>query len=233
MEESELIDKFLKDELNQESLVLVTDRMNSDKAFKAKTELRKIIIQSIHLAYEDKLRVQLKDLNRRMDRKQIFIRRPFMIAAILIFLATISIGVWFYFNRIESKIAKYDLYESGIPNKMGEESNARFVEAMNLLKSKDYAKALKEFEELKDKKSDTIFYFLGVCAFKVGNTDEAINYFKQVDRNSKYYAKATYRLGIAYWKSNQIDLAIPFFMQVTQDSTEYGANARKILTEEF
>lgn len=232
MEESDLIDSYLKGELDADSIVAIELRINSDPSFKAKVELRKMLINAIHLAYHDELKGKLKELDRKIDRKSNQIITRYMIAASLALVLVASIGIYIYVNNSKSKFSKYDIYENGIPNTMGSSDDLEFTSAMNYFKAGQYPEALKLFEGIAQ--SDTVIYYSGVSAYRIGYLDKAIQYFKKIEEGSEYFTKANYRLGLTYWKENQIDLAIPVLMKVTQDtSSEYGENAKKILFKEF
>ncbi len=232
MRESDLIDRYLKGELDGETITAIESKIDSNPSFKAKVELRRLLIRSIHLAYEDELKDKLKDLDRKIDRNSNPIKISYMVAASLAFVMVTALGVYLYQANNKSKFEKYDVYENGIPNTMGTSNDLTFTVAMNYFKSKEYPEALKLFQGIIQ--SDTVLYYSGVSAYRIGNLDRAIHCFQSIEEGSEYFTKAAYRLGLTYWKENQIDLAIPVLIKVTQDtSSEYGTNAKLILTKEF
>jgi tetratricopeptide (TPR) repeat protein len=232
MEESDMIDSYLKGERNEESLAAIELKINSDPSFKAKVELRKKVIKAIHLAYEHELKVKLKELDRSMDEKANYFKTRYMIAASLALVLVTSFGIYIYLNNSKAKFEKYDIYEVGIPNTMGASEDRAFDVGMNHFKSSQYSEALRSFEGLNQ--SDTVLYYSGVAAYRIGSLDKAMQYFQKIEEGSEYFTKANYRIGLAYWKENQINLAIPVLLKVTQDtSSEYGTNAKIILTKEF
>lgn len=233
MEESELVDSYLKGNLGEDDMIALETRILNDPAFKNKVELRKLLIESIHSAYHDELKVKLKDLDRKIDKNYSVIKIRYMIAASIAFLLTTSFGIWTYLNhQSKVKFEKYDLYENGIPNVMGASDDLTLVDAMNYFKASDYLKALQYFEAISP--SDTIAYYSGISAFRLGDNEKAIKYFQSIQQGSEYFTKANYRLGLALWKDSRVDQAIPVLMKAAQDSSsEYGANAKVILTEEF
>jgi tetratricopeptide (TPR) repeat protein len=232
MEESDLIDSYLKGELDADAIVAIELRINSDPSFKAKVELRKMLINAIHSAYHDELKGKLKELDRKIDGKSNHIITRYMIAASLALVLVTSFGIYMYINNSKAKFEKYDVYEVGIPNTMSTSGDLAFSVAMNHFKSSQYLEALKSFDGLPQ--SDTVLYYSGVSAYRIGYFNKAMKYFQTIEEGSEYFTKANYRLGLTYWKENQIDLAIPVLMKVTQDTTsEYSINAQEILTKEF
>jgi hypothetical protein len=232
MEESEMIDSYLKGELEGEVMAAIESRINSDPSFRAKVELRRRLIDSIHSAYQDELKGKLKDLDRKIDRRAKLINTRYMIAASLAFIMVAVLGVYLYRNNSKYKFDKYDIFENGIPNTMGASDNSTFTTAMNYFKATQYSEALQLFEGITQ--TDTVNYYSGVSAYRIGNLNRAVQYFQRIEEGSEYFTKANYRLGLTYWKENHIDLAIPVLMKVTQDtSSEYSKNAKQILSKEF
>jgi tetratricopeptide (TPR) repeat protein len=232
MEESDLIDSYLKGELDGEIITAIESKIALDHSFKVEVELRKRLMTAIHSAYQDELKGKLKELDRKIDGKSKQIKVRYMIAASLAFVMVTVLGVYLYQTNSKSKFEKYDVYENGIPNTMGTSNDLTFTVAMNYFKSSQYPEALKLFQGMVQ--SDTVLYYSGVSAYRIGNLDRAIHCFQSIEEGSEYFTKAAYRLGLTYWKENQIDLAIPVLIKVTQDtSNEYGKNAKDILSKEF
>ncbi|MBS1542040.1 MAG: tetratricopeptide repeat protein [Bacteroidetes bacterium] len=232
MEESDRIDSYLRGELDQESLTEFESRMASEPSFRAKVELRRLLIQSIHSAYEDNLRSKLKEFDQKMDRVTKRIKTRYMIAASLALMVATVFGVYLYQYGNKAKFEKYDVYENGIPNTMGSSDDTKFAEAMNHFKVSQYSDALGLFERISQ--SDTVLYYSGVSAYRTGDLSKAIRCFQSIEQGSEYYRKANYRLGLTYWRNNQIDLAIPVLMKASQDTAnDYSENAKEILSKEF
>lgn len=228
MEESELIDGYVKGELDGKSLDSVEARMITDPSFKSNVALRKLLIDSIHAAYGDELKEKLKDLDWKMDRKKI--KSRYMIAASLAFVVVVSLGTYLFLNNKIFKFDSYDIYENGIPNQMGVVDNHQLTDVMNAFKSRDYSEALQLFTSMAQ--TDTVLYYSGISAYRIGDLNKAVSCFKNIEQGSVYYVRANYRLGLALWRQNKIDQAIPVLMNVTKDSSsEYSIKARKLLIE--
>ena len=232
MEESELIDSYLKGELNEESLMLFESRLQRDSSFKGKVELRRLIIDSINIAYQEELKDKLKAFDKTINKKSRQLFSPMAMAASIVFFMVTVTGIYLFLNRSTSRLNSYDLYDSGIPNQMGASENIELSNAMNFFKAREYAEALEGFNKLNP--TDTVLYYAGICSFRLGQPDKAIKLFKEIDKESEYFLKAKYRMGLSLWNKNETDKALPIFIELASDTTnEYGKNAKKILIEGF
>jgi len=110
-------------------------------------------------------------------------------------------------------------------------TNKNFRIAMELLKKKEYNKALIFFQkaekELKDQPK--IMNNIGVCYSNLKNYSEAVNYYqKAILLDSKYFA-SMYNLSIAYYYLEQYDSALNSINQAIQLSPKTDTSKEKLI----
>jgi len=110
-------------------------------------------------------------------------------------------------------------------------TNKNFRIAMELLKKKEYNKALIFFQkaekELKDQPK--IMNNIGVCYSNLKNYSEAINYYqKAIQLDSKYFA-SIYNLSIAHYYLEQYDAALNSINQAIQLSPKTDSSKEKLI----
>ncbi len=242
MEESEMIDKYLRGELNKEELQEFEARLEKEAELQRAVELRRLIIGVISSHYEDELKMKLKTADSKMSSKKSLKSYAMVIATVIIILS-VGIGLFISLRTKDSIIAKYDIPEIGLPNSMGKptvkESNSLYRimlnEGMNHFKEENYIKASHTFDKLyATVPSDTIAYYAGICHFRTGSNDKAISYFEKIinDHESHYQIQAEYRLGLCYWKKGNLKMAINLFSNVNKDSvSDYAKNSKQILLD--
>lgn len=198
MDESELIDKFLRGELTEEENQDFLKEIEANAELKKKLSLRKIVMEAIGLAYADKLKNSLVEFDKLLNRKRRFEFSWKMAAVFAVFIVTVSIV---YFNVKNTNPYDFDVAEPGLPNEMGISKNLEFTRAMNDYKAGDLKLAAPVLNYLltQNPKNDTLLYFSGICEFRNHNTAEAIRNWNQINSQSVFSNKVEYRLAIAYW----------------------------------
>jgi tetratricopeptide (TPR) repeat protein len=240
MEESELIDRYLRRELNEMELQEFEARLAIDAELRKAVELRRLIIGVISSSYEDELKMKLRLVDSKITSKK-QIKFYTMAIATLVIILSLGIGLFVSKRSKDSKIAKYDIPEIGLPNLMGKseisESNSLYRlmlnEGMNYFKKEDYKRASKTFDELyANVKNDTVAYYAGISHFRDGSNEKAIFYFERIakDIDSPYKTRAEYRLGLSYWKAGNLKKAIEHLSNVKKDSvSDYSNYSKQIL----
>lgn len=198
MEESELIDQFLKNELTAKEAEAVNIRIQYDAEFQKKIALRKLVMAGISEAYAEELKIKLKKVDRSLEKKNRF-QFSWKIAAV--FAGVVLVGSVLFFLNQKPNPYDFDLVEIGIPNTMGRTQNIVFLNAMNDFKKGEYISSGEVFSALQRKqpKNDTLLYFSGLCDFRTKQTRSAIVKFNSMMPSSEYYDKARYHLALCYW----------------------------------
>jgi len=200
MEESEIIDKYLRGELDAEQSEKFETNLKSNATLQKKVTLRKLIIAGISQSYTEELKSKLADFDRSLENKKRFEFNWKMAAVFAVLVISASI---FYLLIQKSSPYDYDIVELGLPNSMGANDNIDLSNAMNTFKTGDYEAASQIFEELLAHKpsSDTLLYFSGLADFRTKQTKAAIQKWGQIEATSKFFSKTNYRLAIAYWSN--------------------------------
>lgn len=229
MEESEIIDKYLRGELDTEQLESFSKSLELDITLQKKVTLRKLIIAGISQSYTEELKSKLADFDRSLENKKRFEFSWKMAAVFSVLVISASI---FYLLIQKPSPYDYDIVELGLPNSMGANDNIDLNNAMNIFKTGDYAPSSQAFEKLlaNNPKNDTLLYFSGLCDFRNKNSKIAIRKWNQIESESIFFAKTEYRLAIAYWSIGDEKKAIELLQRIkSQESISLNEEAQKAL----
>lgn len=229
MEESELIDKFLRGELDTEQGENITKQIRANNELKRKVALRKLVIEGISLAYTEKLKQDLVEFDKRLDGRKRF-QFSWKIAAVFTFLITAS-SITYFVTRPTDPY-NFDIAEPGIPNSMGAANDIEFINAMNEFKAGDYVTSGQVFQNLlaSDHTNDTLLYFSGLCDLRNREVKPAIKKFQLINVQSAFSTKATFRLAIAYWADGNTKRAIELLEKIKSDKNNpFSEQAEKAL----
>lgn len=229
MEESELIDKFLRGELDEEQSENFSKLIQANNELRRKVALRKLVVEGISLAYAEKLKQDLVEFDKTLDGKKRF-QFSWKMAAVFAFLITAS-SIAYFVTRTTDPY-NFDIAEPGIPNSMGTENDIEFINGMNEFKAGDYATSGQVFENLllANPANDTLLYFSGLCDLRNREVKPAIKKFSQVNGQSEFSNKVTYRLAIAYWADGNNKKAIELLEKIKADKNNpFSEQAEKAL----
>ncbi|MBX2944727.1 MAG: hypothetical protein KF725_02740 [Cyclobacteriaceae bacterium] len=229
MEESELIDKYLRGELDEQEQMDFTKQIQLDDTLKRRIALRRLIIEGVGLAYTDKLKQDLSAFDKSLDGKSRF-KFSWKMAAVFAFL--ITAGAALYISVQKPNPLDFDIAEPGLPNVMGLTNDITFNNAMNIFKTGDFDTAGKQFNALLDvnHRNDTLLYFSGLCDFRTMRMELARHKWIQIDDASEFSTKAAYRLALTYWVQGDGEKAKELFRKVTaSESGELRTESKKAL----
>lgn len=198
MEESEIIDKYLRGELNAEQLDKFLKNLQSDGSLQKKITLRKLIVAGISQSYAEDLKSKLAEFDRSLENKKRF---QFSWKMAAVFAVLIISGSIFYLAIEQPKPYDFDIVEPGLPNAMGANNMIELNNAMSAFKAADYKASGEVFEQLltDNPKNDTLLYFAGLCDFRNKKNELAIQKWNEIEASSTFFVKTEYRLAIAYW----------------------------------
>ncbi|MDL5513029.1 tetratricopeptide repeat protein [Arenibacter sp. M-2] len=120
----------------------------------------------------------------------------------------ISSVIWFFNKQSpnEKLFQSYYSVDPGLPTVMGTNDNYDFYEAMVDYKQRNYDVAINKWERLllTNQDSDTLNYFLGSAYLAKGNTNKAIDFFKNTLNSevSVFSKEAHYYLALVHLKNN-------------------------------
>jgi TolA-binding protein len=198
MNEDELIDAYLKNQLDQSQQLDFEMQLESNEALQKKLALRKLIKEGIGQAYAEELKDKLAAFDKSLDGKKRF-QFSWKMAAVVVLLVTASAAIYL-FNQNPNPYY-FDLPESGLPITMGANQDIMFNNAMSTFKMGDFETSGKTFNDLlkTSPQSDTLLYFSGLCDFKSKHSQDAIQKWNLISAESIFFEKAQFRLAIAYW----------------------------------
>lgn len=229
MVESEIIDKYLRGELDTEQLESFSKSLESDITLQKKVALRKLIIAGISQSYTEELKSKLAAFDRSLETKKRF-HFSWEMAAVFAFLI-VSASI-FYLSIQKSNPYDFDIVEPGLPNAMGINNAIELTNAMNIFKAGDYEASGLVFKTLLsgNPKNDTLLYFSGLCDFRNRRSEAAIREWNQVESESAFFEKAEYRLAIAYWSVGDEKKAIELLQRIkNEDNNTLNEQAKKAL----
>lgn len=229
MEESELVDKYLRGELSVKQQEDFIKQIQVDDNLKKRISLRRLIIEGISHAYTDKLKQELMDFDKSLDGKTRF-RFSWKMAAVFVFLILASSIT--YLSIKPTNPYDFDITEPGLPNSMGTANNIKFNNAMNNFKQGDYLTSGQVFNLMLFTKpsNDTLLYFSGLCDFRNHQIKQAVQKLSKVNAESVFYEKAVYALALAYWANNDSVNAIELLNKIKSDkSNSFQQQAEKAL----
>jgi tetratricopeptide (TPR) repeat protein len=216
MEESEIIDKYLRGELNAEQLDKFLKNLQSDGDLQKKITLRKLIVAGISQSYAEDLKSKLAEFDRSLENKKRF---QFSWKTAAVFAVLIISGSIFYLAIQKPNPYDFDMVEPGLPNAMGANNMIALNNAMSAFKTADYKSSGKAFEILLSNKpkNDTLLYFSGLCDFRNKKNELAIQKWNHIKASSTFFSKTQYRLAIAYWSIGEEKKAVELLEKIVKE----------------
>jgi len=216
MDESELIDAFLRGELEEARHQEFIKQLDANTELKRKVLLRKLVIEGIGQAYTEKLKLDLKEFDKSLDGKSRF-QFSWKIAAVFAFFVMAGSVVYMSLNKTSP--TDFDIADTGLPNEMGMSTNLEFTKAMNSFKAGDLKLAGTSFNALLNQNpaNDTLLYYSGICAFQTNDNEQAIRNWNEISLASSFKDKAEYRLAIAYWTIGDAEKAKVILKKVSEN----------------
>jgi hypothetical protein len=236
MEESELIDKYLRGELDHQRSESFSAQLRSNAELQRKVSLRKLVIEGVSQSYAEELKSRLAEFDRSLENKGGLKPAWKMVAA---FAILIVMGSVLYFYELRKSAYDFDIPESGIPNVMGTGHNVEINNAMSVFKAGDSEAAGRIFGELlsNDPKNDTLLYFSGLCDFRTKQPVPAIQKWSKIGNGSIFFTKTQYRLAIAYWATKEKNKAVGLLQKITKEENsllrQQAENALSALNQEI
>lgn len=220
MEESEIIDKYLRGELNAIELEKFLKILDSDVTLQRKVTLRRLIVAGISHSYTEDLKFKLAEFDRSLESKKRF-QFSWKMAAVFVIL--IISGSIFYLAIQKSNPYDFDIVEPGLPNAMGANNIIELNNAMSTFKTGDYGAAGQAFEKLliDNPKNDTLLYFVGLCDFRTKKNELAIQKWNQIETSSIFFTKTEYRLAIAYWSIGEEKKAVELLQKIRKEGDTF------------
>jgi TolA-binding protein len=229
MTEDELIDSYLKNDLDVDQQSDFEKQLHTNEDLRKKLALRKLIKEGIGQGYAEKLKEKLVAFDKTLEGKKRF-QFSWKMAAVFGLMITASAAIYLFTQKPDPY--DFDIPESGLPITMGTTQNIAFNNAMSAFKMGDYETSGKAFSALltSQPENDTILYFSGLCDFKLKQNTHAIEKWKMIGKQSAFSEKAEYRLAIAYWIAEDKTKAAQILNQISSSSSsEFQKEAKQAL----
>jgi tetratricopeptide (TPR) repeat protein len=221
-EEFEAIEQYILQQMPAEEKNAFTKRLATDQELQHKFDTVRLLLVGVQEAsIKNRMEVFHTDLlssgknTIRLSGKMASIKKRWLVAASIIFIATL--GSLFYFNqetREEKIFAAYYQPDPGLISAMSATENYLFDRAMIDYKTGKYDAALKTWESMLVSKpgNDTLNYFIGSAYLAKEKNELALAHFQKVILNpdSYFLNDAYWYIGLVLLKENKIREAISF-----------------------
>ena len=219
MSEDELIDSYLKNQLDFEQRSDFEKQLHTKEDLRKKLALRKLIKEGIGQVYAEELKDKLVAFDKTLEGKKRFQFSWKMAAAFAIIMSAASIV---FITIQKPNPYDFDIVEIGLPNAMGVTDEIALNNVMSIFKAEDYVVSGNGFSDLltNNPKNDTLLYFSGLCDFRNRQAEKAIATWNQIDAESMFFEKTQYRLAIAWWAEKNKVKAIELLKRIEKSENK-------------
>lgn len=204
-EHIELFEAYCNGSMAEREVLEFEARLVYDNEFSEEFEFYKQLETGIQQHFRNELKSKFSEIDKKLDKQPLQknnFRKVIVwgssIAAIFL------IGIFIYRSSVTdyNQLAQeYWPYEAGLPVKMS--TKGKYDDAMNAFKLENWNEAENLLKQIK---SDTADYFLGVISYEKKDYRQASNYFGQIENNSSYYDEAQFRLALSTIMSGNITI---------------------------
>ncbi|WP_339903931.1 CDC27 family protein [uncultured Cyclobacterium sp.] len=221
--QQEEFERILLDQMDSKEIEAFNNKINGDPVLKKQFDEFK----DLFLAIEEEGLRNLMDIFHDNPKGESDAKKHkfywYQIAASIVLL--LSFGIWFFNKQSpnEKLFQSYFTVDPGLPTVMGTNDNYAFYEAMVDYKQGNYDLAINKWEKLlpTDQNSDTLNYFLGSAYLAKGNSNKAIDFFKNtLNADGSVFSKdAHYYLALGLLKNNNTEEAIKHLKMVADEKS--------------
>ena len=250
----ELIDRYLKGELEGEELRAFEGRVGSDAAFAKQVEERKDALSVLAAAGREALRERFRALHREMEDEQTndhedeeqtndqhTTNNPgrgriwWALAAVILLLIVPTL---LYFSG--SNPAPQELYASYFqPGKdrnfdVGRSvANAQYAQGIEAFNANDFTNALPNFQDLSNQYPDSLIFqlFSGACHLGLTQPTQARQALTPIAEQpgNNYHPAANWYIGLSHLQEDEPEKARPYFEKLENKESIYTEQARELL----
>lgn len=234
MEESDIIDRYLRSQMTPAERSDFEQRILSDDVTRRQVAVRRLIVTAIEESYCAHLKGKLREADASLRKRTINSFQYILgIAAALTAIGIVAAVYLTYSDKASPH--DFDFFEAGFPNTMDDRdpSEKHLGEAMNYFKQKNYVAAdsiLTKFLA-QHPANDTALYHAGVSRFRLNNSAGSLERLSRIAPESQFYFQAQHRRGLAFWLMGEEDQAIQCFQDLlsTHASEDLKLQASKAL----
>lgn len=237
-----LIEKYLRNELDQNQVNEVDHRRSTDTAFNELYETELNIYNKIKLEGNQELKHFLTDIESTIKTPTVKSKPTNIIRIAIILAAAVSIiSSAFLFFSSQKKYSAQSLYVeyfSKYPSDLAtiERSSSTktttLQEAIIAYQQENFTKADRLLSEVYDaEKNDQISFYKAICQLEMGNTQSAISTLAQLSKkeNYKYEDGVRWYLALAYLKSENTEKAKVHLQKIIDTDQTYQRTATKAI----
>lgn len=223
-QQSENIEKYLLGTLSSESKIAFERQLEEDADLREKLASTKLVIEATK---SRGLELELKEIHKELYHEKPVSKRLYWTLGIA---ASIILILTFFFILSNSGNEKnlFQQYFSPFPDYItSRESKAdgSWEKGMQFYTNRDYTKAIDHFKKSNipnEHEADLLFY-KGVSYLAVGNSQEAMNTFSELEiKSDKYKEQIKWYVALAYLSSNEKSSAILALKTINKGEYEYG-----------
>lgn len=246
----EEIEKYLKNEMNEDERVFFESCVKTDTVLKKELEEHAAIYASFDKIREEEMKANFMRIDRDDDlehsegksvaleteltkRRSVKLPTYFKWAASIAVIAAASWLLFFLNNHTPSEL--FTEYYTTYPNtvspvsRSGKESIADYWQ---FYETGQYENAYSAFKIVvdADPENEEIRFYLGICALETGRNNEAANNFSAVAKNAEatFFEQAQWYLGLTYLKMDDGDTARKVFQTIASGTGSYRARASEV-----
>lgn len=238
----DLMDDYLSGELIGEDKSLFEDALQQDSEFLNAFRLHKNLTRGINQVGREHFKSSLEEIHQNVikanQKKHIFRRKVWSIAATLLFL--LGIGWWW---NTSSTMEEKDLFATYFePYKVSlivrDESNPDLlVQAQQAYRLGQYEKAIPFFESYQEKNgaNGQLLLAVGICYLQTDEEQQALNLFGQIIKNQDLFFsdQARWYAALTYLKLNQQQKAVAMLAELASNKEADKHREANVLLEQL
>lgn len=245
------IERYLHHQMNEEEERNFAERMKNDDNLKKEVELTAMIIgatkkvgkeqdlseiETLRQASADDIRKLAERKNPNLVLKTVY----WVTSSAAVILLAFTINHFYKANSPSQQLfaAYYEPYYDDAGTHRGGsfisgEDSLLLTKAMDLYENKNYAEALKVFNNISDNYTNDIALYKAISLLETNETKQAIQLLiGEIEKNGEgweYYQDAQWYLALAYIKSKQTKEAKEILQQIVADERVYFEKAKELL----
>ncbi|WP_109301763.1 lipopolysaccharide assembly protein LapB [Aquimarina sp. AU474] len=233
----EKIEAYLNNTLSQEERSVFEKEMEQDSELRTEVDKHKVLHDVLSdtdtLAFKEKLVKISEEIKAEGTRSGSWFSQHWKMAATIAVILGIGSILWFNANRTNENQKLYAAYYEPFPiedTTRGESTNDLGDALLHYAKG-EYDRVITTLEELVHiPDQEQLSLYLGNSYMNTGEEQKAIDIFKNIDNNSKYYENAQWYLALTYLKLGDTKQLKPLLTAIINYNGVYKESATNLQT---